>query len=69
MHEHYRFRIAQATVAPRHPDEHDADPQRRGMAPIGLRRKRAPGITSTACAAQYFCWIHQPDNACDGFGV
>jgi hypothetical protein len=35
-------------------DEQGADPQRRGMAAINLRRKRAPAYTSAACAAQYF---------------
>jgi hypothetical protein len=48
------FALRKSTVAPRHPDEQDADPQRTGMAPINLRRKRTPVITSAACAAQYF---------------
>jgi hypothetical protein len=48
------FALRKSTVAPRHQDEQDADPQRMGMASINLRRKRAPAITSAACAAQYF---------------
>jgi hypothetical protein len=48
------FALRKSTAAPRHPDEQDVDPQRMGMAPINLRRKRAPAVTSAACAAQYF---------------
>jgi hypothetical protein len=46
--------LRKSTIAPRHQDDQDVDPQRMGMASINLRRKRAPAITSAACAAQYF---------------
>jgi hypothetical protein len=54
MHQHYLFRTAQVYRRPASQDDQDAGPQRMGMASTNLRRKRAPVITSAACAAQYF---------------